>query len=147
MTRLFLAACIVAMICAPQRALVAQSNGGAGTTTGAGLYTREQAARGQQVFITLCKSCHTPESHTTPAFVSKWEGKPLSELFQYIRDEMPKNEPGSLAAEEYADVLTYILRLNGVPAGAVELPADTNRMKSVRVKMMPSAPKAVRKEP
>lgn len=145
MTRLFLAARACAMIFSTCE-LAAQSNGG-GASTNDGVYTREQAARGQQVFITLCKSCHTPESHATPAFVGKWEGKPLSELFQYIRDEMPKNEPGSLAPEEYADVLTYILRLNGVPAGAAELPADTNRMKSVRVRMMPSTPKAVRKDP
>lgn len=145
MTRPFLAACVGAMICSAG-ALAAQTNGG-GESTNDGVYTREQAARGQQVFLTLCKSCHTPESHATPAFVSKWEGKPLSELFQYIRDEMPKNEPGSLAVEEYADVLTYILRLNGVPAGAAELPADTNRMKSVRVTLMPSTPKAVRKDP
>lgn len=143
--RLFLATCASAMIFSAGE-LSAQANGGGKSTTD-GVYTREQAARGQQVFITLCKSCHTPESHTTPAFVSKWEGKPLSELLQYIRDEMPKNEPGSLAAEEYADVLAYILRLNRMPAGADELPADTNQMKSVRVEMMSSRPNAVRKDP
>lgn len=142
--RLFLTACAAAMICFAGE-VSAQQNGTPSTKDG--VYTRDQAERGQQVFITLCKSCHTPESHTTPAFVSKWEGKPLSELFRYIRDEMPKNEPGSLATEEYADVLAYILRLNRMPAGADELPADANRMKSVRVEMMSSRPKAVRKDP
>ena len=142
--RLFLTACAAAMICSAGE-LSAQSNGSRSTKDG--VYTREQAERGQQVFITLCKSCHTPESHTTPAFVSKWEGKPLSELFRYIRDEMPKNEPGSLAIEEYADVLAYILRLNRMPAGTDELPADANQMKTVGVQMMSSRPKAVRKDP
>lgn len=142
--RVFVTACAAAIICSAGE-LSAQANGSRSTNDG--VYTREQAARGQQVFITLCKSCHTPESHTTPAFVSKWEGKPLSELLQYIRDEMPKNEPGSLAAQEYADVLAYILRLNHMPAGADELPADANQMKSVRVEMMSSRPKAVRKDP
>ena len=141
---LFLAGCAAAIICSAGE-LCAQTNGSASTKDG--VYTRDQAERGQQVFITLCKSCHTPESHTMPAFVSKWEGKLLSELFQYIRDEMPKNEPGSLAIEEYADVLAYILRLNGMPAGADELPADANQMKSVRVQIMSSRPKAVRKDP
>ena len=143
--RLFLATCASAMMFSAGE-VSAQANGG-GKSTKDGVYTREQAARGQQVFITLCKSCHTAESHTTPAFVSKWEGKPLSELLQYIRDEMPKNEPGSLAAEEYADVLSYILRLNRMPAGADELPADTKQMKSVRVELMSSRPNAVRKDP
>lgn len=113
-------------------------------TTHSGVYSREQAARGQQVFLTLCKNCHTPESHTSDAFVAKWNGKSLSELFQYIRDQMPKNEPGSLSAEEYADVLAYVLRLNRIPAGDADLPADANETKSIRIDIKPNA---VRKDP
>lgn len=113
-------------------------------TTKAGVYGREQAARGQDVFIGLCKNCHTPESHTSDAFVTKWNGKQLSDLLQYIRDQMPKNEPGSLSAEEYADVLAYVLRLNRMPAGNADLPADVNESKSIRIDIRPTA---VRKDP
>ena len=116
----------------------------ASKTTHAGVYSREQAARGQQIFLTVCKNCHTPESHTSEAFVAKWNGKPLSELFQYIRDQMPKNEPGSLSPEEYADVLAYVLKLNRSPAGDADLPADATETKSVRIDIKPIA---VRKEP
>lgn len=100
--------------------------------------------RGQDVFLALCKNCHTPESHTSEAFVTKWNGKQLSELLQYIRDQMPKNEPGSLRAEEYADVLAYVLRLNQMPAGDADLPAEVNDVKSIRIDIRPTA---VRKDP
>jgi mono/diheme cytochrome c family protein len=100
--------------------------------------------RGQDVFLALCKNCHTPESHTSDAFVTKWNGKQLSELLQYIRDQMPKNEPGSLRAEEYADVLAYVLRLNRMPAGDADLPAEVNEVKSIRIDIRPTA---VRKDP
>lgn len=100
--------------------------------------------RGQDVFLGVCKNCHTPESHTTEAFVTKWNGKPLSELLQYLRDQMPKNEPGSLAAEEYADVLAYILKLNRMPAGDADLAANVNELQSIRIDIRPHA---VRKDP
>jgi mono/diheme cytochrome c family protein len=113
-------------------------------TTKSGVYGREQAARGQDVFLATCKSCHTPESHTTEAFVAKWNGKPLSELLQYIRDQMPKNEPGSLSADEYADVLAYVLKLNRMPAGDGDLPAEASQSKLIRIDIRPTA---VRKDP
>lgn len=111
----------------------------AARTTKSGVYGREQALRGQDVFLGVCKSCHTPETHTTEAFTTKWNGKPLSELLQYIRDQMPKNEPGSLSAEEYADVLAYVLKLNRMPAGDADLPVDASVLKSIRIDIRPNA--------
>jgi cytochrome c553 len=116
----------------------------ASKTTKSGVYSREQASRGQNVFLATCKSCHTTEFHTTAAFTTKWNGKALSELLQYVRDQMPKNEPGSLAADEYADVLAYMLRLNRMPAGNADLPADATEVKSIRIDLTPIA---VRKDP
>ena len=81
----------------------------------------------------MCKSCHTPEFHTAAAFTTKWNGKPLSELYEYIRDQMPKNEPGSLMAEEYADVLAYMLKINRMPAGEKDLPPDERALKPIRI--------------
>ena len=152
MPRPFLALLAVAMFAAP---LSAQTGGGtkAGTSTLAGVYSREQAARGQDVYVGMCKSCHTPESHTAATFTSKWDGKPLSELFSYIRDQMPKNEPGSLSADEYADVLAYVLKLNRMPAGSDDLPAEASDLKGIRLEMRPAKPPTpprpteVRKDP
>ena len=131
----------LALLCMFSASAVAQT---ASKTTRSGVYSREQANRGQDVFLGTCKTCHTTEFHTTDAFTTKWNGKALSELLQYIRDQMPKNEPGTLTAEEYADVLAYLLRQNRMPAGDADLPADADAVKSIRIDLKPIA---VRKDP
>lgn len=102
-------------------------------TTKSGVYTAEQAARGRDVYAGNCKNCHTPESHTGAVFNATWNKRSLSELYTYIRDRMPKNDPGSLESQEYADVLAYVLRLNRMPAGQRELPADSAAIKRIRI--------------
>ena len=101
-------------------------------STAAGVYTLEQATRGADVFAGMCKSCHATDQHTGPAFMKTWGDRPLSELFVYLTTKMPKNDPGSLPPEEYAQVLAYLLKLNGMPAGPTELPTDSLLMKSIR---------------
>jgi mono/diheme cytochrome c family protein len=110
----------------------------------AGVYSREQVSRGQDVYLGQCRSCHTPDAHASPTFQAAWGGKPLQELYAYIRERMPKNDPASLSDQEYIDVLTYLLRLNRVPEGASELPADTDALKAIR---FDPKPLAVRKDP
>lgn len=131
----------LALLCMFSASAAAQTGS---KTTKSGVYSREQASRGQDVFLGMCKNCHTTEFHTTAAFTTKWNGKALSDLLQYIRDQMPKNEPGTLTAEEYADVLAYLLRLNRMPAGDTDLPADADSVKSIRIELKPIA---VRKDP
>jgi mono/diheme cytochrome c family protein len=104
-------------------------------TTSSGVYTSKQASRGEQTYMGTCVSCHPPGTYTAPAFRQKWDGAPLSELFGYISDMMPKHEPGSLTADDYADVVAYLLKINGAPAGKQELPADEKAMKKIRIKM------------
>jgi S-disulfanyl-L-cysteine oxidoreductase SoxD len=113
--------------------LDAQTSAGAHRSTRAGVYSAEQATRGQDLYAGMCKSCHTAASHTGVAFQKSWEGRSLSELFGYISTKMPKNEPGSLAPEEYADLLAYLLKLNQMPVGATELPPDTSVLGTIRI--------------
>ena len=136
--RPFLLACAGAMILSAGE-LVAQTNGG-GASTKDGVYTREQAMRGQDVYAGNCKSCHTPESHTGPIFTSKWNGKPLLELYAYVRDLMPKNDPGTLSPEEYAAVVAYMLRMNRQPMGDVDLPTDTVALRAIRFQVGNAGP-------
>ena len=82
--------------------------------------------------MSACVSCHTPATHTGPLFTRDWEGRPVSDLYTYIMVSMPKSDPASLAPKEYADVVAYMLSLNGMPAGSAELPPDTLVMKSIR---------------
>jgi hypothetical protein len=46
---------------------------------------------------------------------------------------MPKTEPGSLSKEEYASIVAYLLKLNGMPAGKQPLPADTAALGKIRI--------------
>ena len=98
-----------------------------------GVYTAQQARVGEEAYAGMCTGCHTPASHMGDVFTNAWGGRPLSELFSFIRAAMPKNEPGSLAPEEYAAIVAYILKLNGMPAGKEPLPADSAALDRIRI--------------
>jgi mono/diheme cytochrome c family protein len=101
-------------------------------TTGSvlnGVYTEAQAKRGADGYAQSCASCH---GHAlggvgeAPAleglqFVSDFNGLSVGELFDRIRTTMPQSAPGSLSRTQYADILAFILKSNGYPAGSKEL--------------------------
>ena len=123
-----------------QAATAQNGSAGAQRTTRSGVYADAQAARGNEIYLMQCKSCHTPASHTGAVFANSWHGKPLSALYNFIVERMPKNEPGSLQPYEYADVLAYLLKLNEMPSGSEDLPADSVALKRIRIE-------AARKDP
>jgi mono/diheme cytochrome c family protein len=116
----------------------------ASRSSSTGVYSREQGSRGEEVYVGQCRSCHTPEAHASPTFQAAWGGKSLHELYAYIRERMPKNDPASLSDQEYVDVLAYLLRLNRAPVGAAELPPEPDALKTIR---FDPKPLAVRKDP
>lgn len=121
-----------------------------GPSTLDGLYTDEQASRGKDVYLNSCRSCHTPASHTGATFNKWWRGKHLSDLFAFVSMRMPKNDPGSLAAEDVADVMAYLLKMNAMPVGENELPADADSLKKYRIEAKPKSttpPPPKRKKP
>jgi mono/diheme cytochrome c family protein len=119
----------------------AQSPGPAAPrSTSSGVYTAEQAARGRDTYAMQCKSCHTPASHTGTVFATWWDQKRLSDLYQFVATRMPKNEPGSLQPDEYADVVAYLLKLNEMPSGSEALPTDSVALKKIRIETGRSRP-------
>ena len=108
-------------------------------STTQGVYTPAQAIKGKSVFNGACLGCHTTASHMGPAFELRWFGRPLSELYGYLSNLMPKSAPGTLTEDEYVWVTAYILKLNGMPAGKVELNAEPNWLKAVRINATPSS--------
>jgi quinoprotein glucose dehydrogenase len=106
-----------------------------GRSTRDGVYSAAQAERGADVYAGFCRSCHAPASHTGPVFANAWRGRPLAELVQYVTERMPKNDPGGLGADQYADVVAYLLKLNAQPAGRAELPADAGALGSIRIEV------------
>ena len=94
----------------------------------AGVYTAEQADRGIALFKNKCASCHAPNRFTDDLFYMSFAGKPMWEMFDVISDSMPEDDPGGLKPEEYADVISYLLKLNGFPAGQTDLPTSKDAL-------------------
>lgn len=107
----------------------------AGTrTTLDGVYTEEQASRGESIFRQECAACHTPGEFSAPSFLRAWSGAPVVSLFEQVASLMPEDNPGSLSARQYVDVLAYFLRQSGLPAGAAELPADVGALGGIIIR-------------
>jgi S-disulfanyl-L-cysteine oxidoreductase SoxD len=102
-------------------------------STAAGVFTSAQATRGEQTYMSICVSCHPKGTYTAPAFRQKWNGSALSELYGFVSTSMPKMEPGSLEPEEYAQVIAYLLKINGSPAGKSELSTDVKALRRIRI--------------
>jgi mono/diheme cytochrome c family protein len=112
----------------------AQTEPGPATSTIAGVYTDAQARRGEEQYFALCVSCHPPGTmHSEPTFSTRWAGRPLSDLFDVIKDTMPKNDPGTLTPEESAQLVAYLLKMNGMPVGKTDMPIDAETLKKIRI--------------
>jgi len=93
-------------------------------TTADGIFTLAQAARGAELFRSTCAECHDTADWTEPGFRGRWDGESVFQLWYYINDRMPYDDPWSLSREQVTDVLTYILQLNDLPSGDTELGTD-----------------------
>lgn len=99
-------------------------------TTLDGVYTEEQAGRGAEVIEDVCRECHDDEEFVG-AFIRSWAGASVAALYDDIYSLMPEDQPGSLPPQQYADVIAYILQLNGLPPGEVELGAARESLERV----------------
>lgn len=105
-------------------------------TTLDGVYTEEQALRGAEVTEAVCRECHDDEEFVG-AFIRSWAGASVAALFDDIYSLMPEDQPGSLPVQQYADVIAYILQLNGLPPGEVELGAARESLERVLIEANP----------
>ena len=94
-----------------------------------GVYTAEQAKRGETLYAEKCASCHGPDlngGEMAPGliggeFMANWNDLSLGDLFERMRISMPQNDPGSLSRQQNADVLAYMLQRGRFPEGKAEL--------------------------
>ena len=107
-----------------------------------GVFTAAQAERGKNVAQQgRCTGCHGPElagSERAPAlkgdaFLSNWEDGSLNRLFLKIRDTMPPSNAEQVAAADKLDVLAYVLRVNGFPAGTADLRLDADTLEAIQI--------------
>jgi mono/diheme cytochrome c family protein len=81
--------------------------------TTAGPQTPQQVTAGMQIYDSQCARCHG--ANLDDGFAPKLSKPTLvkrgtaQELFDYIRQNMPRGNPGSLSEQEYYDVTSYLL--------------------------------------
>jgi len=104
-------------------------------------FTAEQADRGQTAYAANCVSCHGQNlisaTYGTPLagpyFAGKWVGKSVGALYTHTHDRMPPSRPASLPEETYADLVAYILQVNGLAPGDAELPPDLEQLNQMTI--------------
>lgn len=96
-------------------------------------FTADQAAGGKTAYTSTCAVCHgttlTNGAYGTPLageyFRKKWTGRSVRSFYDRAHDTMPPGKPGSLPAATYADIVAYILEVNGFKSGNTALkPGD-----------------------
>ena len=63
-----------------------------------------------------------------------WGGKTVRALYDRANKTMPPAAPGSLAKDSYADIVAYILELNGFKAGSTELKTEGDAADKMTIK-------------
>lgn len=105
-----------------------------------GVYTVEQADRGEALYDDRCTVCHGEMRAIVPGmaallgdhtFRNFWRGRSLGEMFGYIRETMPQDAPGTLTAAQTAEIVAHILRGNRLPAGDAALPDDEDTLNGI----------------
>ena len=99
------------------------------TTVLDGVYTHEQAQRGEAAYHAACAGCHEGQDADGPelagrVFMDRWREDSLEPLFTFMKTRMPGQTPGSLEDRVYADILAWVLEANELPPGKTELRAD-----------------------
>jgi len=94
-----------------------------------GVYSAEQAKRGDVLYKEQCAACHGDNlegSGPMPAlagkdFLTNWGGKTVGDLFEKTHTTMPATAPGTLTPAQAADITAYMLSVGKYPVGTTEL--------------------------
>ena len=149
--RLF-AALLIAALCPFMASLVACASANsptiearlaaqAPTTIWDGVYTDDQATRGQRVYEQECAQCHLDDlmgDGIAPALIGssfffRWSDLSIGDMYVAIRTTMPQGAPASLSPTGYIDITTYLLQMNKIPGGDTELPTDTDVLEEILI--------------
>jgi mono/diheme cytochrome c family protein len=105
------------------------------------VFTLAQAGRGETTYRSTCASCHGDSLAgindapplTGPAFHKTWDGNALSSLFNRMSNDMPSDNPGMLTNLQVAELVAFVLKYNGYPAGKMELPAAAESLMQIKI--------------
>lgn len=104
-----------------------------------GVYSKQQAGRGQTAYNSRCARCHGDAllgGENSPAlvdrdFLEKWNGKSVGSLVELIRTTMPSDGPGRISRQQCTDITAYLLSANNFPAGERDLAADLESLNEI----------------
>lgn len=137
--RAVFAAAIGALLVAGAYSLTAQAR--QTRSVADGVFTADQAQRGQALYKAQCLTCHGEklEGVVGPmlageGFVSAWGGRSLAELVDKIQFTMPLQAPNSLSRQQSIDIAAYMLQAGSFRVGQTAL--DDAALKQV---MFPAA--------
>jgi hypothetical protein len=105
------------------------------------VYSPAQAGRGESAYVKFCARCHQASLGGAdqspplagPAFLGNWNGLTLGDLHDRIRTTMPSDSVGIVDRQVVTDVMAYMLKANGFPAGASDLSSDADRLKAIAI--------------
>jgi mono/diheme cytochrome c family protein len=106
-------------------------------------FTAEQAEQGKVAYQHNCQDCHgstldNGEFGGPPLrgsyFSRHWTGGSLAALYAFTKSRMPPDRPGALSDKVYADLVAYMLAVNGYKPGDKELPTDSKAQQSISLK-------------
>ena len=112
-------------------------------TTWDGVYTEEQATRGEALYQEHCVRCHgaTLQGNgegalplTGPIFMATWNGVEMGAMLERVRLSMPQDKPGTMSRQQIADLLAFVLRSNKFPAGESELARQPDLLNAITFK-------------
>jgi mono/diheme cytochrome c family protein len=106
------------------------------------VYTMAQASRGETAYAKSCARCHGASlggGDESPAltggnFLGNWNGLPVSDLQTRVKTTMPSDSVGIYPPQLVIDVIAYLFKANGFPAGQMELPKEVDPLKEIVIK-------------
>jgi S-disulfanyl-L-cysteine oxidoreductase SoxD len=112
-----------------------------GTSVWTGVYTDEQAKRGEALSNKLCTSCHGPDLSGGEAgptlvgleFIGNWNTLSVADFYDRVHATMPADAPGTMTPQQTSDITAYVFKLNKYPAGKTELPTDLALLKGIKI--------------
>jgi mono/diheme cytochrome c family protein len=140
---------VLAALASPVWLLRAQAPEAESRSVWDGVYTEDQAKRGEAIYRKECAACHgatltggeSAPPLTGGPFLANWNGLTMGDLFDRIRKTMPQTNPGRLTRQQDADILAFMLSVNKFPAGKTELYRQSEMLKEIRFESAKSAPK------
>ena len=114
-----------------------------------GVYTEEQAKRGETIYAERCVRCHGQAlmggtdgagALVGEKFNGNWNGVPLDQMVDRVRASMPLDKPMTLSRQQTVDVISFVFSANKIPAGKDELPRQAEILGLIQYKAAKQTP-------